>query len=114
MRDKDPEWRVSAVFTREKVETSISHPEIAVDRRIVYGLELLAGVRSVEAAARRAALAALRSHGKAARQAPSGRRVQHAQEPHEKGTKTEVVKHVPVHPTLAAMLAEWKLGGWAR
>jgi hypothetical protein len=23
-----------------------------------------------------------------------------------KGTKTEVVKHVPVHPTLAAMLAE--------
>jgi hypothetical protein len=33
-----------------------------------------------------------------------------------KGTKTEVGKHVPVHPTLAAMLAamlaEWKLGGW--
>jgi hypothetical protein len=31
----------------------------------------------------------------------------------EKGTKTDVVKHIPVHPTLAAMLAEWKLGGWA-
>lgn len=30
----------------------------------------------------------------------------------EKNTKTEAVKHVPVHPTLAAMLAEWKLGGW--
>jgi hypothetical protein len=29
-----------------------------------------------------------------------------------KGTKTETVKHVPVHPTLAAMLAEWKLSGW--
>ena len=29
-----------------------------------------------------------------------------------KGTKTETVKHVPVHPVLAAMLAEWKLGGW--
>jgi hypothetical protein len=31
----------------------------------------------------------------------------------EKTTKTDPVKHVPVHPTLAAMLAEWKLGGWA-
>jgi hypothetical protein len=31
----------------------------------------------------------------------------------EKTTKTDAVKHVPVHPTLAAMLAEWKLGGWA-
>ena len=30
-----------------------------------------------------------------------------------KSTKTEAVRHVPVHPTLAAMLAEWKLGGWA-
>lgn len=30
-----------------------------------------------------------------------------------KGTKTEVSKHVPVHPVLAAMLAEWKLGGWS-
>ncbi len=31
----------------------------------------------------------------------------------QKGTKTESVKHIPVHPTLAAMLAEWKFGGWA-
>jgi len=31
----------------------------------------------------------------------------------EKGTKTNAVRHVPVHPTLAAMLAEWKLAGWA-
>ena len=28
-----------------------------------------------------------------------------------KGTKTEAVKLVPVHPTLTAMLAEWKLSG---
>ena len=27
-------------------------------------------------------------------------------------TKTGVVRHVPVHPVLAAMLAEWKLTGW--
>lgn len=31
----------------------------------------------------------------------------------EKSTKTDAVKHVPVHPVLAAMLAEWKLGRWA-
>ncbi|MDB4955610.1 MAG: integrase family protein [Myxococcales bacterium] len=28
-----------------------------------------------------------------------------------KGTKTDAVKHVPVHPTLAAILGEWKLSG---
>jgi integrase len=30
----------------------------------------------------------------------------------EKTTKTDAVKHVPVHPVLAAMLAEWKRDGW--
>jgi hypothetical protein len=29
-----------------------------------------------------------------------------------KATKTEVPRWVPVHPTLAKMLAEWKLHGW--
>ncbi len=27
-------------------------------------------------------------------------------------TKTKVPRRMPVHPTLAAMLAEWKLVGW--
>jgi hypothetical protein len=31
---------------------------------------------------------------------------------HTKGTKTEVVSTCPVHSTLAAMLTEWKFGGW--
>jgi hypothetical protein len=30
-----------------------------------------------------------------------------------KTTKTDAVRHVPVHPTLAAMRAEWRLSGWA-
>jgi hypothetical protein len=29
----------------------------------------------------------------------------------EKTTKTDAVKHVPVHPLLDSMLAEWKLDG---
>lgn len=31
-----------------------------------------------------------------------------------KGTKTNAVRKVSVHPTLAAMLAEWRLSGWER
>jgi hypothetical protein len=30
----------------------------------------------------------------------------------EKNVKTEVARHVPVHPVYAALLAEWKLSGW--
>jgi hypothetical protein len=29
-------------------------------------------------------------------------------------TKTQVPRRVPVHPTLARVLAEWKLAGWER
>src|SRR5713101_666085 len=32
----------------------------------------------------------------------------------EKAVKTERPREVPVHPTLAKMLAPWKLGGWER
>ncbi|HWU88839.1 MAG TPA: hypothetical protein VN253_16345 [Kofleriaceae bacterium] len=110
MRDKDPEWRESAVFTREEVEAIISHPEIAVDRRIVYALELLAGVRPGEAAALR-----WRHYDPAMK--PLGKLLvavaYNTRKNRTKGTKIEVMKHVPVHPTLAAMLAEWKIGGWA-
>jgi hypothetical protein len=31
-----------------------------------------------------------------------------------KAVKTEVPRWVPAHPTLAKMLAEWKVGGWAQ
>src|SRR5262249_24419935 len=31
-----------------------------------------------------------------------------------KSVKTEVPRWMPVHPTLAEVLAEWKLGGWAQ
>jgi hypothetical protein len=108
--DKDPEWRASAIFTREEAETIISHPVIPFDRRVVYALELLAGLRTGEAAAPRW------RHYDPAKQPLGELLVAFAystRKGREKGTKTDVVKHVPVHPTLAAMLAEWKLGGWA-
>jgi integrase len=108
--DKNAEWRSEAVFARDEVETIISHDAIPADRQMVYALELLAGVRPGEASALR-----WRHYDAAAK--PLGRLlVAHAyntRKHRQKGTKTDSVKHIPVHPTLAAMLAEWKLGGWA-
>jgi integrase len=93
-----------------EVETLISHPEIPLDRRIVYALELLAGVRTGEAAA-------LRWRHYDPTKQPLGELLvafsYSTLRSREKTTKTDSSKHIPVHPTLAAMLAEWKLGGWA-
>jgi integrase len=103
--DKDPEWRKDAVFTHDEAEALISDHRIPFDRQIVYAIELLAGVRTGECAALR-----WRHYDPAVR--PLGKllvaRSYHSQSGREKNTKTEAVKHVPVHPTLAAMLAEWK------
>jgi integrase len=107
--DKDPEWRNEAVFTREVIETIISDARIPSDRQVVYALELLAGVRPGEAAALR-----WRHYDPMIR--PLGKllvaKSYNTRKNREKSTKTDAVKHVPVHPVLVAMLAEWKLGGW--
>lgn len=109
LKDKDPEWRSGAVFTREEVETIISSPDIPADRHMVYALELLAGIRPGEAAALRWRHydASTDILGKLTVALSYNTRKNRA-----KGTKTDVVKFIPVHPTLAAMLAEWKLNGW--
>jgi integrase len=106
--DKDPEWRTSALFARDEVESMISDARIPQDRQLVYGFGLLAGLRPGEGAALRwrhyemreplgclkVAKAYSTSHSK------------------EKGTKTDAVRHVPVHPVLAEMLAQWRAIGW--
>jgi hypothetical protein len=66
--DKDPTWRVTAIYTREEIEKLISDRRIAEDRRVLHALKALGGLRHGEAAGRR----------------------------------------VPVHPTLARVLSEWK------
>ncbi len=107
-RDSDPTWRAEAVYTREELEKLISNEKIAIDRRVYYALLGLAGLRSSEAAS-----IAWRSYDAAAR--PLGRLVVATQA--ESGlktreTKTGETREVPVHPTLAALLAEWKLRGF--
>jgi len=108
--DADPEWRAGSVFTREEAETLIADPRIPADRQLVYAFGVLAGLRPGEAAALRWRHwdPSVEPLGKLLVAASYNTRKHRA-----KGTKTDVVRHVPVHPTLAAMLAEWRLSGWA-
>jgi integrase len=98
--DKDPNWRNGAIYTREEVEQLISDSRIPEDRRVLYALKGLAALR----------------HGEAA-----GLRWSHYDQQAEPlsalnlgKTKTQVPRRVPVHPTLARVLAEWKPAGWER
>lgn len=107
--DKDSEWRAEAVYTRDEVERLISDERIPTDRRMLYALDFLAGLRHGESAA-------LRWRHWDPEREPLGRllvaRSFNSHYARERGTKTLAERHVPVHPTLAAMLAEWKLAGW--
>jgi integrase len=98
--DKDPSWRVTAIYTREEVEMLISDLRIPEDRRVLYALKSLAGLRHSEAAE-----LTWRQYDTTLE--PLGRiALEH--------TKTKVPRQVPVHPTLARVLDEWKTAGWER
>lgn len=105
--DRDPEWRQGAVFTRDELVTLISpHPAIEADSTVSYALLGLAALRHGE-------MAGLRWRHYDATMAPLGRLV--VSTSYGKGrTKTGAVRWMPVHPVLAAALAEWRLTGWQR
>lgn len=98
-QDKDPAWRAQAIFTRDEIEQIISDERIPEDRRVIYALKFFCG-RHTEI---------LRSTwaNYDATTEPLGTL-------HVSVTKTGVPRAVPVHPTLAKILAAWKLGGWER
>jgi integrase len=110
LEDSDPEWRDGAVFSREEAEALISDSRIPFDRQLVYGFGVLAGLRPGECAA-------LRWKHYDANVQPLGKltvaKAYNTRKHREKVTKTRSVRRIPVHATLAAMLAEWKLSGWA-
>lgn len=104
--DKDPEWRLNATYTVNEVERLISDPVIPPERRVQYALKAIAGLRHGEVAALR------------------WRQVDHSFEPlgklkivHAFDSKTCTIKRpkneeprdVPIHQTLAKILAAWKL-----
>jgi len=109
--DKDPGWRPTAIYRREEVEVLISAPAIPEWRRVFYAMLFLTGARFGEISARR-----WRDY--IADETPLGRLIVsssfQSKTKREKSTKTGQTREVPVHPTLAAILAEWKLGGWER
>ena len=109
--DKDPGWRPTAVYRRDEVEILISAPAIPEWRRVFYALLFLTGARFGEISARR-----WRDY--VSDETPLGRLIVsssfQSKTKREKSTKTGQTREVPVHPTLAAILAEWKLGGWER
>ena len=107
--DKDPRWRPTAVYRRDEVEVLISAPAIAEWRRVFYALLFLTGGRFGEISARR-----WRDY--VPDEQPLGRLIVsssfQSKTKREKSTKTGQTREVPVHPTLAAILAGWKLAGW--
>ncbi len=108
--DKDPRWRATAVFTRAEVEQILSSDRLPLDRRVLYSLLALAGLRFGEASA-------LRWQSYDTTLEPLGRLLIASswctRRSKEKATKTEQPRSVPVHPLLASILADWKLSGWS-
>lgn len=111
LEDKDPTAREGWPYTRAEAQRLVSAPEIPLPRRVLYAILFLTGVRISEAVVLRwgyfepereplGGILVARSWNQKLRT--------------EKSTKTGTTRRVPVHPTLAAVLAEWKLGGFAR
>jgi integrase len=111
VEDKDPTWRLDAVFNQDEVERLISDDRIPPQRRVAYAIEFLTGLRTGE-------VSALRWGDYSPNHEPLGRIVAARSYDSKKGivkvTKTKVAHVVPVHPTLAKVLASWRVGGWAK
>jgi integrase len=118
IRDKVPGARRLWPFTRDEVEQLISDPEVPLVRRVIYAILFLSGARVSEMTVlrwsdydpAREPLGCLTLE-RGMRKTRKSRTVK--AEWVEGPTKTKVVKELPVHATLAAVLAEWKLSGWA-
>ncbi|MFT3836403.1 MAG: hypothetical protein QM723_05335 [Myxococcaceae bacterium] len=101
--DGDPEFRSKAVFSVAELESMISDTAIPMDRRTMYGLQGVGGLRHGEAAG------LLWRNVRQAELVPYMLVAFSYERPLPKGG---IVRPVPMHPTLAAMLAEWRLHGW--
>src|SRR5262249_16156808 len=103
--DKDPTWRSGAVFSREELERLISDERIPEDRRVFYAIAFLGGLRTGEVSALRwrAYDSEIEPLGKLLVAASFNTRTRT-----EKAVKTGRPREVPVHRTLAKLIAAWK------
>jgi integrase len=105
VRDARPEWRATARFDGAELARLLEEELIPQDRRVWYALLGVGMLRTGEASGLR--------WGRVQRGEPLGRLV--VTTSYDLGrTKTGVERWMPVHPALARLLAEWRLGGWAR
>ncbi len=105
LTDKDPTWRRRAVYARKELEVLVSDERVPPDRRVHYALQGIGGLRHGEAAG-------LRWGRWDATAGPLGSLLVLTSYDTDR-TKTGRMRYMPVHPVLAAVLAEWKLEGWA-
>jgi integrase len=96
--DKDPTWRHEAIYTREEIESLLGDARIPFERRALYALKFFTGRHS------EAATCTWSQYD--TRLEPLGGVMLGK-------TKSGVPRAVPMHPAGAALLAEWKLSGWA-
>ncbi len=107
MRDKTPGWRESAIYTRHELHGLVFDDEvIPLVRRVMYALLGVAMLRDGE-------LAGLRFRRMQFDAEPLGR-LSIMTSYDDGSTKTEIERFMPIHPSIAPLLAEWKLSGWAQ
>lgn len=107
--DKAPGARRLWRSTSDEVVSLISSWDLPQERRVMWAVLLLAGLRLGE-------LVVLRWSDIERRSPLSALVVSRAWDQHGKrikSTKTGAVREVPIHTTLAAILSEWRLTGWA-
>lgn len=110
-QDKNPHWRGRAVYTRAEVERLLSDERIPEYRRVLWALLFVGGLRVNEATPRRWEDFDPEAEPLGQLNVVSHLDVKLRQD--IPGTKnTPHPRPVPVHPTLATMLARWKMLGW--
>jgi integrase len=103
LEDADPEWRETAVYTRAELGTLLYDERIPWDRRVWYALEGIGALRLGEAAGLRV------RHYKRDVAPLRGLTVAYS---HKRPRPKSGIRHMPVHPALAAILDEWLARGW--
>ncbi|MCB9718842.1 MAG: tyrosine-type recombinase/integrase [Myxococcales bacterium] len=106
MVDKDPEWRETAIYSREEVQALMFDERLPPDRRLFYAISYLAGRRLGETSG-------LRVRHLDLDEAPLGA-VVFARSYARDRTKTNATIRMPVHPVLAEMLRAWLHRGFER